>query len=126
MRVARGFPSAGTRGPLCESAVTGAVRVARGIPHSSSVFQLRKDTPQLLPAWLLGPALLAAYRSNKGQRASVILGAICLVFNPIFGALSAAGGLTLSCSALRPRISFPTLLGVWFLFLNAFSQEESP
>lgn len=79
-----------------------------------------------MPAWLLGPALLAAYWSNKGQRASVILGAICLVFNHIFGALSAVGGLTLSCSALCPSISFPTLLGVWFLFLNAFfSRGES-
>lgn len=81
---------------------------------------------RLSPAWLLGPALPAAYWSNKGQRTSLILGAACLVSNHIFGALSAAGGLTLSRSALRPSISFPILLGVWFLFLNAFAQEEIP
>ena len=57
---------------------------------------------------------------------SVILGAICLVSNHILGALSAVGGLTLSCSALCRSISFPILLGVWFLFLNAFSHEEIP
>ena len=112
--------------PLCESAVAGPVRVAAWCSSKLISLPVMERHSRLLPAWLLGPALLAAYWSNKGQRTSVILGAVGLVSNHIFGALSAVGGLTLSRGALRPSISFPTLLGVRFLFLNAFAQEEIP
>lgn len=110
------------KGPLLSVSLPspGRVRVAAWCSSqliSPPVMERHPALAYLAP----GPAPLpAAYWSNKGQRTSLIPSGACLVSNHIFGALSAAGGLTLSRSALRPVFHFQSYLASGFLFSKCF------